>query len=108
MPFFGTLILQCIQSAGDTGVIDQNVNVREFFQTEIDQGFDFVFGRNIRFTNDGRLVSFTSARIRFAPSRAKSRADARPMPLPAPVIIAFLPFNRPDIFFSFLLLKNSF
>src|SRR5688500_4475066 len=39
-------------------------------------------------------ASCTSAQTTLAPSRAKSRADSRPMPLAAPVMRAILFFKR--------------
>jgi len=46
------------------------------------------------------LTASISARTRRAPSRAKILAVARPMPLEAPVIMALLPFRRPDMSLS--------
>ena len=47
-------------------------------------------------------VSFTpsvrSTAISFAPSLVKSREAARPMPLPAPVMMTDLPSSRPMSF----------
>src|SRR3990167_8093996 len=46
----------------------------------------------------GVVASWTSQHTTFAPSRAKRRAVARPMPLLAPVTIATFPWSLPRPF----------
>src|SRR3989338_425631 len=53
---------------------------------------------SIRLSTLGFTVSWISQHTTFAPSRAKRRAVARPMPLLAPVTIATLPGNLPSPF----------
>src|SRR3972149_6046754 len=53
---------------------------------------------SIRLSTLGFTVSWISQHTTFAPSRAKRRAVARPMPLLAPVTIATLPCNLPSPF----------
>src|SRR3972149_1534619 len=53
---------------------------------------------SIRLSTLGLTVSWISQHKTFAPSRAKRRAVARPMPLLAPVTIATLPGNLPSPF----------
>src|SRR3990167_6881715 len=55
---------------------------------------------SIRLSTLGFTVSWISQHTTFAPSRAKRRAVARPMPLLAPGTIATLPGNLPSPFQS--------